>query len=174
MAATADSNLEHYLSILESASKLPSDLRQRLAQAILRTTEAPPDHPDWLQFLAPAMVAPTRGYTPAVKVLAGNAIYLSGQVALDASGELVGRGDFRAQAGQVFENIKVALAAAGADFSHVVKLNIYLLDRSNLPVLREVRDQYVNTAAPPASTLVEVRGLAREDFLLEVEAIASV
>jgi enamine deaminase RidA (YjgF/YER057c/UK114 family) len=55
----------------------------------------------------------------------------------------------------------------------VVKLNIYLLDRSNLPLLREVRDQYVNTQSPPASTLVVAHGLAREEFLLEIEAIAS-
>ena len=100
-------------------------------------------------------------------------IYLAGQVALDAARNLVGRGDFRAQAQQVFENIKLGLAAAGTDFSHVVKLNMYVIDRSYLPILREVRDHYVNTQAPPANTLVEVRGLAQEDFLLEVEAIAS-
>lgn len=129
--------------------------------------------PDRLQFLSPPAVATIPGFSPVVKVTGGQTIYLSGQVALDASGSLVGRGDFRAQAQQVFENIKAALAAAGADFSHVVKLNIYLLDRSNLPVLREVRDQFVNTAAPPASTLLVVQGLAQEDFLLEVEAIAS-
>lgn len=131
----------------------------------------PPDH---LQFLSPTTVASIPGFSPAVKVTGGQTVYLAGEVALDASGSLVGRGDFRAQAQQVFENIKAVLAAAGADFSHVVKLNIYLLDRSNLPILREVRDQYVNTAAPPASTLVMVGGLAQEDFLLEVEAIASV
>ncbi|HEX6800321.1 MAG TPA: RidA family protein [Ktedonobacterales bacterium] len=130
----------------------------------------PPDH---LQFLSPPAVASIPGFSPLVKVLAGQTIYLSGQVALNASGSLVGRGDFRAQARQVFENIKAALAAAGADFSHVVKLNIYLLDRANLPVLRAVRDQFVNMAAPPASTLLVVQGLAQEDFLLEVEAIAS-
>lgn len=130
----------------------------------------PPDH---LQFLSPAAVASIPGFSPVVKVSGGQTIYLSGQVALDASGSLVGRGDFRAQAQQVFENIKTALAAAGADFSHVVKLNIYLLDRANLPVLRAVRDQYVNTAAPPASTLLVVQGLAQEDLMLEVEAIAS-
>ncbi len=109
-----------------------------------------------------------------MKVTAGQTIYVSGQVALDASGTLVGRGDFRAQAQQVFENIKAALAAAGTDFSRAIKLNTYVLDRSNLPVFTQVRDQYVNTAAPPASTFIEVRGLAREDFLLEVEAVASV
>jgi len=108
-----------------------------------------------------------------VKVTGGQTIYIAGQVALDASRNLVGRDDFRAQAQQIFENIKAALAAVGADFSHVVKLNIYVLNRAWLPILREVRDQYVNTQAPPASTAVEVRGLAQEDFLLEIEAIAS-
>lgn len=130
--------------------------------------------PEHLQFLAPANLPSIPGFSPVVKVLAGQTIYVSGQVALDISGSLVGRGDFHAQAQQVFANIRTALAAAGTNFSHVVKLNIYLLDRSNLPVLREVRDQYVNTAAPPASTLLVVQGLAQEDFLLEVEAIASV
>lgn len=130
----------------------------------------PPEH---VQFLAPAAVASIPGFSPVVKVTGGQTVYISGQVALDASGKLVGRGDFRAQAQQVFENIKAALAAAGANFSHVVKLNIYVLDRTQLPVLREVRDLYVNTQTPPASTLVEVRGLAQDDFLLEVEAIAS-
>lgn len=130
-------------------------------------------HPDHLQFLIPATLAPTPGYSQVVKVTGGQTIYVAGQVALNASGTLVGRGDFRTQAQQVFENIKTALAAVGADFSHVVKLNMYVVDRSQLPLLREVRDLYVNTQAPPASTLVEVRGLAQEEFLLEIEAIAS-
>jgi enamine deaminase RidA (YjgF/YER057c/UK114 family) len=130
----------------------------------------PPDH---LEFLSPATLATPPGYSQIVKVTGGQTIYIAGQVALDASGNLVGPGDFRTQAQQVFLNIQTALAAVGADFSHVVKLNMYLLDRSNLPILREIRDQYVNTAAPPASTLVEVKGLAQDAFLLEVEAIAS-
>lgn len=126
---------------------------------------------DQVTFLTPAGLA-AAGYTPLVSVRGGTTVYLSGQVALDASGALVGRGDFRAQAQQVFANLKMALAAAGTDFSQVIKLNLFLLDRANLPILREVRDQYVNTAQPPASTLLIVAGLAREDFLLEVEAIA--
>ena len=129
--------------------------------------------PDHVRFLSPAALPPAPGYSQVVQVTGGQTIYLAGQVALDASRNLVGRGDFQAQTQQVFENIKTALAAAGADFSHVVKLNIYLLDRANLPVLREVRDRYVNAETPPASTLVEVRGLAQEEFMLEVEAIAS-
>lgn len=130
----------------------------------------PPEH---IMFLSPNTLPAIPGFTQVVKVGGGTTVYLSGQVALNASGQLVGQGDFAAQARQVFENLKAALAAAGADFSYVVKLNIYLLDRANLPALREMRDQYVNTQNPPASTLVEVRGLAQPDFLLEVEAVAS-
>ena len=127
--------------------------------------------PNHIEFLAPAGLA-AAGYTPVVKATGGQTVYLSGQVALDAAGNIVGQGDFRAQAQQVFENLKTALAAAGADFSHVVKLNLFLLDRANLGALREIRDQYINTATPPASTLLIVQGLARAEFLLEVEAIA--
>lgn len=130
-------------------------------------------HPDHIQFLNPSTLAAPPGYSQVVRVTGGQTIYLAGQVALDVSRNLVGRGDFRAQAEQVFENIKTALAAVGADFSHVVKLNMYVLDRSHLPILREVRDRYINAQTPPASTLVEVRSLAQEDFLLEIEAIAS-
>lgn len=130
----------------------------------------PPEH---VQFLSPETLAPTPGFSQVVKVTGGQTIYLAGQIALDASRNLVGRGDFRAQAQQVFENLKLALAAAGADFSHVVKLNIYLVDHTHAPILREVRDRYINTESPPASTLVEVRSLAQDDFLLEIEAIAS-
>ncbi|MDQ2673561.1 MAG: RidA family protein [Chloroflexota bacterium] len=100
-------------------------------------------------------------------------IFLSGQVPLDSAGALRGS-DFRGQAKQVFENLQTGLDAAGAGFEDVVKLTFYVLDVANLPALREVRDQYVNPAAPPASTLVQVSGLFRADVLLEVEAIAAV
>ncbi len=96
------------------------------------------------------------------------------QVPLDSTGRLVGGSDFRAQARQVFENLRSGLQAAGASFGDVVKLTYYVLDAKQLPMLREVRDQYVNTAAPPASSLVEVRGRFRDDVLLEVDAIAVV
>jgi len=109
-----------------------------------------------------------------VEITHGRTIFIAGQVALDPSGQIVGPHDFRAQAQQVFENLTAALAAVGTDFAHVVKLNMYVVDISQLPILREVRDQYVNTNQPPASTLVEVRRLAREEFLLEIEAVAHV
>jgi enamine deaminase RidA (YjgF/YER057c/UK114 family) len=79
-----------------------------------------------------------------------------------------------AQARQVFENLQATLGSVGASFEQVVKLNLYLVDATQLPVVREVRDQYVNTARPPASTAVEVRRLFSDDFLIEVEAVAIV
>lgn len=127
------------------------------------------------RFLNPSGLAKPRGYTQVVEVPAGHRLlFLSGQVPLDSAGTLRGGSDFRAQARQVFENLRAALAGAGADFDDVVKLNFYILDVRHLPVLRQVRDQYVNVAAPPASTLVEVSRLFRDDVLLEVEAIAAV
>lgn len=130
-------------------------------------------HPDHIQFLNPSTLAPTPGYSQIATVTGGKTIYLSGQIALDASRNLVGRDDFRTQARQVFENLKAALEAAGADFTHVVKLNIFMRDRSHLPILREIRDLYVNIETPPTSTLVVVQSLAQDEFLLEIEAIAS-
>ena len=89
----------------------------------------------------------------------------------DIQGNVVGPGDFRTQAEQVFENLKAALAAASLGFDNVVKLNYYVLDMANASVLREVRAGYLGSASP-ASTLVEVKKLARDEFMLEVEAIA--
>jgi enamine deaminase RidA (YjgF/YER057c/UK114 family) len=93
---------------------------------------------------------------------------------LDRTGTLVGPGDVRAQARQVFENLAAALRSVGASFEQVVKLTFYLLDATQLPAVREVRDQYVNTTRPPASTAVEVRRLVLDDLLIEVEAVAIV
>ncbi len=129
----------------------------------------PPDH---IHFFTTDIV-PSSGYSHIVKITGGQTIYLAGQASWDASGNIVGKGNFRAQAQYIFEHIKTILATVGADFSHVVKLNFYLLDRLQAPLLREVRDLYVNTQAPPVSTLVEVPSLFHEDFLLEVEVIAS-
>jgi enamine deaminase RidA (YjgF/YER057c/UK114 family) len=109
-----------------------------------------------------------------VEITRGRTIFIAGQVALNQSGKIVGLQDFRAQTQQVFENLKAALAAVGTDFTHVIKLNMYVIDISQLQILREIRDRYVNTINPPASTLVEVRRLAREEFLLEIEAVAHV
>ena len=119
----------------------------------------------------PPTLSKPNGYTQLVVATGGRAIYISGQTAVDSKGDVVGPGDFRAQAQQSFENLKAALAAAGVGFDQVVKLNYYVLDMANAPVLREVRNRYL-VSAFPASTLVEVRKLARDEFMLEIEAIA--
>jgi enamine deaminase RidA (YjgF/YER057c/UK114 family) len=112
------------------------------------------------------------GYSHVVEARGGRTIYVSGQVALDEKGELVGPRNFRAQTVQVFENLKARLAEAGATFRDVVKLNYYLTDASDLQGLRDTRNRYLNIENPPASTLVVVKQLFREEFLIEVEAIA--
>lgn len=122
----------------------------------------------------PAIHAP-HGYSHVAEVPPGSRlIFVAGQVALDKSGTLVGAGDFKAQAQQVFENLQSALEDAGATFADVVKLNFYVVDVEEIGTLREIRDQFVNMASPPASTLVEVRRLFRDDVLIEVEAVAAV
>jgi enamine deaminase RidA (YjgF/YER057c/UK114 family) len=112
------------------------------------------------------------GYSQVVEVRGGRTLYISGQVALDASGNLVGSGDFAAQVKQVFANLEARLDEAGASFNDVVKLNFYLLDASVLQLIRDIRDTYVNRDHPPASTLVVVKELFRPDLLIEVDAIA--
>ncbi len=114
------------------------------------------------------------GYSHVVEVKGGRTLYVAGQLALDKDGNLVGRGDFRAQFKQVFENLKARLEEGGASFKDVVKLNYYLTDASDLQALRETRNNYINTENPPASTLVVVKQLVREEYLIEVEAVAAV
>lgn len=126
-----------------------------------------------MQHLNPPTLPVPRGYSHIVTARAGRTVYISGQVALDASGALVGAGDLRAQTRQVFENLKAALAAVGATFADVAKMTIFMLDVSQAQVMREIRAEYLVTGREPTSTLVEIRRLAREEFLIEIEAIAS-
>ena len=125
-----------------------------------------------IRFINPPALAAPPGYTHVVEARGGRMVFIAGQVALDQAGKLVGASDVLGQAKQVFENLAAALAAAGASFKDVVKLNYYLTDLAQLPALRQLRDQYVNTSQPPASTLVAVKALFREEFLIEIEAIA--
>ena len=124
-----------------------------------------------VRFLNPATLSKPPGYTHVVEVTGGRTIYISGQVPLDQAGNVVGAGDFAAQATQVFENLKLALTAAGATFDNIVKVNMYVTDMSQIEVLRTIRLRYYGTNAP-ASTLVEIAKLARPEFLIEIEAIA--
>jgi reactive intermediate/imine deaminase len=124
------------------------------------------------RFISPDTLSPPFGYSHVVDASVGRMIYISGQVPLDTDGELVGEGDFEAQARQVFQNLTAALDAAGASWGDVVKLNYFLRDVGQIASVRSIRDEYVDTDRPPASTLVEVSGLFRQDVLIEVEAVA--
>ncbi len=97
---------------------------------------------------------------------------MSGQVPLDNQGNLIGKGDFGKQAEQVFANIKSIVTEAGGTMSHVVKLGIFLVDIKEIQTLRDVRNKFINLKNPPASTLVQVNKLFREDILIEIEATA--
>jgi reactive intermediate/imine deaminase len=120
----------------------------------------------------PGLPAPN-GYSHVVEVSGGRTIYISGQVPLDREGNLIGADDFAAQTRQVFENLKVALAAAGATFDDVAKLTVFVTDVSRIQDFREVRNQYC-PREKPASSLVQVVALFRADVMIEIEAIAVV
>jgi enamine deaminase RidA (YjgF/YER057c/UK114 family) len=125
-------------------------------------------------FSNPKTMPAPRGYTQVVETTGpGRTVYLSGQLGMTPGGAFAGApGDFRAQATQCFENLKAGLESVGGGFEHVVKITNFFIDMSHLPVFFEVRDAFVNTKAPPASTAIQVGRLAREGALFEVEAVA--
>ena len=129
------------------------------------------DQPN-VRFIHPEGLAPSPSYTHVVEVRRGRTVYVSGQIALDAQGQLVGAGDFEAQARQVFGSLALALASAGMNFGNVVRLGVYMTDLTHLATMRRVRDEYINVAQPPASTLLQVAGLALPGLMFEVDAVA--
>jgi len=121
----------------------------------------------------PPGLAPGPGYSHVVVAGApGRLVAVSGQIALDAEGELVGPGDLAAQTRQVLANLHAALAAVGADWHHIIKIGYYLTDVTQVAVMRAARDQIVPAGFAPASTLVEVSRLVRGDLLVEIDALA--
>ncbi|HEY7621336.1 MAG TPA: RidA family protein [Solirubrobacteraceae bacterium] len=114
------------------------------------------------------LAEPISHYTDAV--IAGDTLYISGIVPVDADGNVVGD-DIAAQARRVFDNMALVLAAAGATPADVVKVTVYLLDVDDRPAINPVRQEFFGSARP-ASTLVEVSRLAVPGALLEIEAIA--
>jgi len=139
------------------------------ALLLLTAAASPPQKPA-RQFLNPEGVPkPASGYTQVVTARPGRMVFISGQGG-SANGQMPA--DFTAQAENTFKNIGRCLAAAGAKFDDIVKVNYYVTDMANTTELRRVRAQYLNQAAPPASTLVQ-SGLGK-GLLLEVEAIAVV
>jgi enamine deaminase RidA (YjgF/YER057c/UK114 family) len=122
-----------------------------------------------LERIQPAGLAKPPTYSHVIR--AGNTVYIAGQTAQDEQGQVVGKGDVTAQARQVFENLKKALASVGADLSSLVKITVYLTDPRFREPVSEVRQQYLGGNLP-TSTLVIVAGLASPDYLLEIEGIA--
>jgi 2-iminobutanoate/2-iminopropanoate deaminase len=131
----------------------------------MRATRSNPD----------TIAAPMGTYSQAVRVETGDAVWIhvSGQIAIDLEGNLVGPGDVRAQTRQVFENLKAILAANGATFADVVKIGTYLTTLEDLAGMREVRSEYL-TAEPPASTAVQVVALVVPDAVIEIDLVAVV
>jgi enamine deaminase RidA (YjgF/YER057c/UK114 family) len=125
-----------------------------------RVFASPPDLP------APA------GYSHVVRFPAGEIVWTSGQVAIAADGTAAAPDDWEAQTRLALENVGRALNAGGATWHEVVKLTFFVTDTSSLETVRRVRDEFVDTANPPTSSLVRVAGLFRPDLLIEVEAVA--
>jgi enamine deaminase RidA (YjgF/YER057c/UK114 family) len=124
--------------------------------------------------LNPKTLAPPPGYSQVVEVTGGSLVFVAGQVSWDEDGGIVGRGDFEAQARQVFNNLVRALDAVGATPAGLAKLGIYVVDHDvdKLAIIRRVRDEILGVDEPPASTLIGVQRLALPDLMIEVDAVA--
>lgn len=128
--------------------------------------------PNNIRFSKPDTIAKPPGYSHVVEAIGpGRIVYFAGQLGMDRSGKM--GANIREQIELAFENLKAALTSVGADFERLVKVNNYIVDiGKNIAQFREIRDKYVNTAAPPASTTVGVPELARPGALFEIEAVA--
>lgn len=126
------------------------------------------------EFINPEILLKPSGYTHVVISGPGKTIYISGQVPVNASGEIVGKGDLKVQVKQVYENLKLCLTAAGATFDNVVKMNTYVVNYKPeyITTIREVRSGYLSSKNSPASTLAGVQALYHPDVMIEIEAIA--
>jgi enamine deaminase RidA (YjgF/YER057c/UK114 family) len=146
-----------------------------LIAASLASVPARAQDPKVERINPPGLMKPT-GYTHVVSAKGGRLVFVAGQVALDHEGNVVGKGDLKAQAQQVYANLRTALAAVGASPKDIVKTVTYVVGYKpdQLAPLREARQVFYEAAEPPASTLVGVQALAREDFLIEIEAFAVV
>ncbi|MSP67892.1 MAG: RidA family protein [Alphaproteobacteria bacterium] len=122
-----------------------------------------------LQRLDLKTVHPTTGYTHAIRT--GDFLTISGQIALDKEGRLVGHGDIEAQVHQVFKNLQSILTEAGAGFDKLVKTGVFLTHPFYREAFRKIRAQYLGSHAP-CSTVLVVASLAQPHFLVEVEAVA--
>ena len=122
-----------------------------------------------IERMNPSGTTQPTAYTQLVR--AGKTLYFSGQTAVNEKGELIGKGDMRAQVRQVYENLKSLLASQGATFDHLVKITIYTLSIDEFRKAGDIREEYTGGRAP-ASTLLQIDQLASPDYLLEIEGIA--
>lgn len=129
------------------------------------------------EFFNPPTMFAAGGYSNAVAVSGGKLVFVAGQVAFDTKGNVVGRGDLRMQFRQTYENVRAALAAAGAAPSDVVKVTTYIVNYDpavHRAVNREERARFFGDVNTPANTTVGVQGLAVDGLLVEMEVIALV
>lgn len=127
-----------------------------------------------VQHINPPGLNNSPAYTQVVAAKPGTIIWVSGQTAQNSKGELVGKGDLKAQVNQAWENVRLALAGSGATFQDVVKVTTYVVNYkpSMRDDLRAARLHFMGDAKPPAATLVGVQSLASEDWLIEIEVTA--
>lgn len=125
-----------------------------------------------VRFLNPETLPKPYNYSQVAEITGGRMVLVSGQVPLDTSNELVGAGDFAAQARRTFENVRLALEATGLTLADVVKLQIFMTDMADLPALRQIRDEFLDPSRPPTMTTVQVAALFRPDVLIEIDAMA--
>jgi len=148
-----------------------------IPMALLAVPQAEPTSKETTrtQFINPEALSKPKGFTHVVVTQPGKLVYVSGQTARKASGDIVGMGDLRAQVTQALDNLKAALAAAGATTDDLIKVNYYVvnLKPDQVSVIREVRTKYLSGEHPPASTLVGVTTLAQEGLMIEIEAVAA-
>jgi 2-iminobutanoate/2-iminopropanoate deaminase len=114
---------------------------------------------------------PFEAYRISQAMRVGDLVYTSGQAAIDLEGNLVGAGNFDAQAEQVFANLQMVLEAADSGLERVIKVTIYLTDMDNFPRIVQLRERFFSKPYP-ADTIVEVRALALPELEIEIEAIA--
>ena len=128
------------------------------------------------KFFNPPGLKPLGMYSNVASARGGTLVFIAGQVAVDAEGKIVGKGDYEAQAVQVFENLRLALAAAGATFHDVLKFTIFIknLTPEARKAVMSVRNRHISPTNPPAATMIGIDQLVEEDLLVEIEAVAAV
>lgn len=125
------------------------------------------------QIINPTTMAPPTGYSHAVRK-SGTPVFISGQVALDGTGKLVGEGDVTAQAEQAFQNLRTVVEACGGTTDDIVKLTVFVTDATYRPAIVAARQRFFPSGLYPASTYLVVSALAVPALLVEVEAVAMI